>query len=134
MKRSLWLIFAALTLIAAGVLLQYQPDRLAVAAPADVQLPDVRIQHEFVEIPAAGVVSATPAPDRRAARTNSANPVGPDTNVAEPGGAIEVVPASHRTPGVRPANRDRTLFEKARRAFVGDGRHRPEPFPKVRDN
>ena len=147
MKQRLWLIFAALILIAGGVMLQYRPERLAVAAPVEQPRPDVRIQHEFVRVSTAGIVSArsTPGAVRRAAEMET-NPIpdSPDPIVAERPAFVQLAPASpstaepapRRAPVVQRATSrdDRTLFEKARRAFVGDGRYRPEPVPRVRDN
>jgi hypothetical protein len=84
MKRSLWLIFAALILIAAGILLQYQPDKLAMAAPAEPGPLDVRIQHEFVRVPPAGIASSTPQPDRRAAQLEEPTSIQGDPDISEP--------------------------------------------------
>jgi hypothetical protein len=154
MTRVLWLIFAALALIAAGLLLQFHPDRLALAVPTEPQTAEVRIQHEFVRVSPASIVSTTTTPVRRAAAEGRDIPVAEDVDrmsVAPPEGSDlapplttmrSIAPASRtmptppaRTPAVeRASNRDRTLFEKARRAVVGDGRYRPEPFPRVRDH
>lgn len=145
MKQSYWLIFAASMLITAGVLLQYRPERLALAARAERQLPAVRIQHEFVRVSPSGIVSATTTARPRRAEEVEPGPISdiPTPIVAESPAFVQLAPASHgtaepapkRTPVVqRATSRDPTLFEKARRAFVGDGRYRPEPFPRVRDN
>ena len=144
MKRSLWLILAALILTACGVLLRYSPDELALALPDERQVPDVRIQHEFVRVSAESLVSAGATPARRAADLQS-NPLpeGSDPILASQPAAVEPAPASvsaaaptsPRTPVVeRATNEDRTLFEKARRAFMGDGRFRPQPFPRVKED
>jgi hypothetical protein len=56
---------------------------------------------------------------------------------------IEAEPAAPRgtvvTPAPPAATRLRrapagTFADKARRAILGDGRHRPEPFPRVKNN
>lgn len=131
MKRLFWLIFGALTLAAASLLLRFPPESLARNTPAPKSLPDVRVEHEFVtvsiaQIPAAsntqprGVI-ASPASERQA----SNYPVDPPRATTE--AAVPEKP-------VQRASRDRTLLGKAGRAFLGDGRHRPEPFPRVRDN
>ena len=154
MKRSLWLIFAALALIAAGVLLQYPPDTLAVVVPAGFeerqQRPEVRIQHEFVTVTTNGGVAATTPSRREAAeiqripiadhldtpaihrtvRADAEGAVRLDRTVTPP--SSRVTAPSPRRPAVQRASDDGTLLEKARRAFVGDGRYRPEPFPRVR--
>ena len=127
MKRGLWLIFGALALLAADILFRYEPDRVTEIEPAPVGLPDVRVQHEFVQIPVAAAASTAPL-GQRAERTEghaASSSTERLTGRAVPGAA------SGRTT-VERAARNRTLLEKARRAFVGDGRYRPEPFPRVR--
>ena len=125
MKRGLWLIFGALALLAAGILFSYEPDRLTQVEPPAVELPDVRVQHEFVQIPAAAA-STAPLGQRE---ERSGHAVSSSTQRMT-GRAVSSA-ASGRTT-VERAARNPTLLEKARRAFVGDGRHRPEPFPRVR--
>ena len=120
MNRSVWLIFAALAVIAAAILIQLKPERMAQAASTSEVLPYVRVQHEYVTVP----VGSVNTNDRnRLMRTR--------TPVESPSGMPALVT---RRGTVQRASRDQTLFEKARRAFVGDGRHRPEPFPRPRDN
>ena len=67
-----------------------------------VASPSVRIEHELVRLP-------KPRPQR------INRPQGPSTRLA----AAE--PADPRAP----------LIVRARRAFTGDGRYKPEPFPRV---
>ena len=134
MKRSVWLIFAALAPIAAAVLFHLQPETLTQAAPAIERLPDVRVQHEYVTVPASATGNNLKVRERtRLAETRSTpdSSPGPLNLEAE---TAEVEPAAIRKPAARRASGDETLFEKARRAFVGDGRHRPEPFPRPRGN
>jgi hypothetical protein len=123
-KRLLWVIFAALVIAAAAVLVRTRAEDHAIvsAAPATAEsLPDVQVRHEFVTVssPAASPsIAATTEPRRTTLRAaHSAAPV--------------------RAPAPRDVQRtaaDHTLLDKARRAFLGDGRHRPEPFPRIRDN
>ena len=124
MNRSLWLIFGALALMAAAILLRYPSEKLAAARPGPEPEPSVRVEHELVALPPIARVSPRPEA-RRAARGDRA----PTVSAAAPRTTDPQAPA----PAVR-AGRDRTMLEKARRAFVGNGRYRPEPFPRVRDN
>ena len=122
MKRSLWLIFGALLLLAAVALFRAGTTEDLVAAieapPAPLQ--DVQVRHEFVTVP---VPAATP----RTAVGARTHPPPIRTAVARPpGGPGEPAPA-------RGARRDAGFFERARRAVVGDGRYRPEPFPRPKD-
>ena len=135
MKRRLWLIFTALALVAAGVLFQYGPEPVAMSAPAsDVERRPaaVRVSHEFITVPIPTAPASRPA--GRQVRDE------PSTMLADrsagPGNTNEraVTPADRSSLTVGHATRDQSLFGKARRAFLGDGRHRPEPFPRVRDN
>jgi hypothetical protein len=138
MKRSLWLIFAALALIAAAVSFRLQPEALTQAAPVIERLPDVRVQHEYVTVPVSATGDNLKVKERsRLAQTRTM----PDPLSATPTLDAETVkaePVAIRKPAAsRASNRapgDETLFAKARRAFMGDGRHRPEPFPRPRGN
>jgi hypothetical protein len=136
MKRSLWLIFAALALIAAAVLFRYQPDRLTERDTPSERLADVTVQQELVVVPvsATGTLVPTATGGRATLQASAKQPSGraggpPDGESAEPAER----PVTRRA-SVDRASRDQTIFEKARRAFIGDGRHRPEPFPRPRDN
>jgi hypothetical protein len=75
-----------------------------VALPsADVPAaPSVRLQHEYIRV----TPPARPAPSRRALPARTA-------------------PLEPRKASSTPA-----FVERARRALLGDGRHRPEPFPR----
>ena len=127
MTRGLWLIFAALALIAATVLFRFQPEKLAQAAPADAEpLPDVLVQHEYVSV----TVPAAASPVRIRATPGSRSGIR-----ALDDAVVDAEPAPMvKGQTVKRASREQTLFEKARRAFVGDGRHRPEPFPRPGGN
>ena len=133
MKRSLWLILATLTPIAAIGLFRFQPERLNEEAPSPKRLADVRVQHDYVTV----TVPVTGAPVITTGRNRLANAQPPETpsviKAVDRQGATERASPS-RSRLVTHASRDQTLFEKARRAFVGDGRHRPEPFPRPRGN
>lgn len=131
MKRRLWLIFAVLVLIASAVWFRLPPDTLTQAAPAVDRLPDVRVQHEFVTVPTSPAGSTSNPQERtRLARTRAA----PDSSSATATIDAQTAEAVTRKATTSRASRDQTLFEKARRAFMGDGRHRPEPFPRPRGN
>jgi hypothetical protein len=56
------------------------------------------------------------------------------TDIAPPQKPNRVVAARLPSTGAsrRPVTPLRTLAQKARRALLGDGRHRPEPFPAAR--
>jgi hypothetical protein len=136
MKRSVWLIFAALSLTAAAMAYRLEPDTLTQAAPALERLPDVRVQHEYVTVavPATGN-NVKPKERTRLAQTRAT----PDSLASTPALDAETAkaePAVIRKPAASRASdrADETLFERARRAFMGDGRHRPEPFPRPRGN
>jgi Tfp pilus assembly protein PilX len=108
MKRTLWIALGLVAVAtAAAALLQGEPSN----AEADMEVPfraaetaldDVQVRHEFVTI-------ATPLPPP-AATSRSVTPR---------------QPARRTSPGAGP-------LSKTARALVGDGRHRPEPFPRVK--
>jgi hypothetical protein len=50
--------------------------------------------------------------------------------VAPPAGPRRPVRPAPRSPSVRDPERQPPFVERARRAFMGDGRYRPEPFPR----
>ena len=133
MKRGIWLIFAALAIAAAALPFRYDPAPVAALestpAPPERSAP-VRVSHEFVtvEIPAPAAHGARP-PGVTRLQTVLANGSG-----SESLGRREVVKAVHRDAGptTRHAARDQNLLERAGRAFVGDGKYRPEPFPRIK--
>jgi hypothetical protein len=131
MKRSRWLILATLMPIAAIGLFRFPPENLT-QAPSIERLPDVRVQHDYVTtVP----VNGSPVIGIGRNRLASARPVEAPSAVKavnRQGNTGRTSPSRYRL--VDRAARDQTLFEKARRAFVGDGRHRPEPFPRPRGN
>lgn len=71
-------------------------------------LPDVEVRHEIVRL--------SPGP--------------PPASIRAQGHRVQ--PVRQTPPRVFRARRDESLLDKARRTVVGDGRYRPEPFPRVR--
>jgi hypothetical protein len=128
MRHGYWLIFAAPALIAAAVLLRDDPEPAHVRehSPNDERAASVRVSHEFVTVAIPTGVGSRAGTSQLAAAQRSAN-----TRGAARTSQLAARPAAST---VRPATRDPNLLEKARRAFLGDGRHKPEPFPRVRDN
>ena len=133
MQRRLWFIFAAIAMIAAIALFRYDPEPAAALESATVPSASpvaVRVSHEFVmvEFPAPATQPVgRPSMSRR------------ETIVAmrAAGGPVErrdTLKASNRgsDPAVRPASSDQNLLERAGRAIVGDGKYRPQPFPRIR--
>ena len=108
MKARNWVLAAS----AMGVALAmpHMVRQVPTAAASPEPEPDartVRIEHEFIALSD----PATPAPK-----------------------TVHVMPA--RLPAIGESRRavpaPRTFAQKARRALLGDGRHRPEPFPAAR--
>lgn len=128
-KRVLWLMFGILALLAAAVLLRSGPTGDAVArmeeTPSPSVLPDVRVKHEFISIPIA-------APPRTSlARTQASPPVErkrPKTPIADRGSDVVRTAARQEDASDRRAN----LLVRAGRAVIGDGKYRPEPFPRIK--
>lgn len=91
----------------------------------------VRIEHEFVQIP----VSRIPAPPARKATSNGRGEAPVSTIVAASGRAAPIS-APSRTAFEPAGDPERTasrggLLSRAVRSIVGDGRHKPQPFPSV---
>ena len=100
-----------LSVVAAVAALRRGPDRPRVGAAVAAAASDaeVRVRHEFVTAaPASLLTPRTTLPGLPARRAVQRN-------------------AEHRAP--RPG-----LIARARRAVTGDGRHRPEPFPRVKED
>jgi hypothetical protein len=121
MKRGVWLILAALAVISATAPFHYMPEPVGViesAPPAGpTPPPAVRVSHEFV------TVEIRPRTSLAANR--------PGAKPSRPAGAPKT--ATHDpAPTVRRGSRDRNLLERAGRVLIGDGKYRPEPFPRVR--
>jgi hypothetical protein len=115
--RSKWFV---VTVVAGAVavtplaLRQLSPDRPT--PTVDPPIERVRVEHELV------------TPDViEPVRVVSAGVVTPKVSVR----AVTTPVATPRRPAVTPAGAP-TFAQKARRAFLGDGRHRPQPFPTVR--
>lgn len=113
MTRKRWIAAAIVTAAGATALLagKQAPDAdIQAGTPAVIRhepARDVRVRHEFVRIPLPPVA---PRLEARAA-----------------------APAAPRR--ARPARAeadDEALLSKARRVLVGDGRYRPEPFPRIK--
>jgi hypothetical protein len=130
MNRALWLIFGAAAVGVAVLPLKDGDERVNPPNPPAERLPDVRIRQEFVTVPLPSPVTG-PASNRTRVAHLSPRITPADITDTED----EQIPLS-RT-GTRPARRaarDATFFQRATRAFIGDGRHRPEPFPRPRGN
>jgi len=125
-------IFGILVVLAAAVLLDIsRRDDTEFDAPNDesplsssppTSLPDVRVRHEFVTI------STPPVNWQRAARPPA---------TARPATAALRTPSPAQPPpppAVARAREDLGLLERAGRAVIGDGRYRPEPFPRIKRN
>jgi len=87
------------------------------ATPAQ-PLPDVRVRHSYVTVmpPAVTAMPAAVKTDRAPVR-------------------VAAAPPSRRPDPVQLATtRQVGMVAKARRALVGDGRYRPEPFPRIREH
>ena len=133
MKRGLWLIFAALAMFAATVLFRYDPEPVAAleSTPVPSERPAaVRVSHEFVtvEVPTPAVQRVQPRPETRPHAVLATH------SPADPNGPRETLKAANRVagPAARPTLRDQSLLARAGRALVGDGKYRPEPFPRIR--
>ena len=131
MKRATWIVVSAFTPIAVGLLLRERPEDLTLVTPPAEHLPDVRVQHELVTVPVDIRASNGPARTQVAHSSAKAERALLDLEPEdEPVTAASV--SGRQSSTVKRASRDQTLLEKARRAFVGDGRHKPEPFPRPR--
>jgi hypothetical protein len=123
-KRSLWILFLALVVL--GALALFQPgsagDVVASHETSPPPLAPVTVRHELVTVPA-------PAPT--APPTRTAHRADPPAAPAPTLGARPTT-AGASAPAVQPASRDQSFFNRARRAVVGDGRYRPQPFPRVK--
>ncbi|HVJ26551.1 MAG TPA: hypothetical protein VM493_03380 [Vicinamibacterales bacterium] len=119
MSRKIWTAAALLAGTGAAALLLSQPhasdartpDTVVTATPSR----DVRVQHEFITI-----APARPAPVIRS-RPSGASLSASATR------SLTVPARPPHSPSSEPA-----LLAKVGRAVTGDGRHRPEPFPRVR--
>jgi hypothetical protein len=113
MGRRTWAVLAvagvAGLVVAMPITLRQMPGPAVSAAP-DAEQQTVRVEHEFVSLPASPVPLADAAPAGNVERA-------------------AVVPPRRAVP---PA--PRTAGNKAKRALLGDGRYRPEPFPRPRAN
>jgi hypothetical protein len=113
-------------LVATGALLRDRKGRDTVIAPVTTSsdapvraqpASDVQVRHELITLR---------VPPTLPPRVTSAG--------LASRGAPARLPSSAPPQVTEPALRQTTLMQKARRALVGDGRYRPEPFPRIRDN
>jgi hypothetical protein len=123
-KRSLWIIFGVLVVLATVALFQWAQEGESVAAiePAaqpPAALPDVRVRHEFVTV-------SVPS------RPQNPSPVRTVRSSGGKSGAARPIASPTAAPAVRRASRDASFLERAGRAVIGDGRYRPEPFPRIK--
>lgn len=111
---------AAVGLVVALPVVLREPAAKAVqetGEPTRESTASVRVEHEFVtldaEVPDAEPVAVLPArPTPRPLRQTKPSPT------------LTARESTFTTPA--------SSFTKARQKFLGDGRHRPEPFPRVR--
>jgi len=113
MGRRTWAVLTvagvAAAVVAMPVTLRQMPGTPVSAAP-DADEQTVRVEHEFVSLPASPEPLADAAPVVNVERVAALPP-------------RRVVPPAPRTPG-----------NKAKSVLLGDGRYRPEPFPRPRAN
>ena len=115
------LILGACLVVVAVLLMPWRttsplPGSTAVAAPARTD-ERVRIEHEVVRIPV-----TAPKPPVKSVRLTQ--PLPTPRRVASP-----LLRASNFAPSPEP---ERGFVGKAVKRIVGDGRYRPEPFPRVK--
>jgi hypothetical protein len=131
-KRVLWSIFGGLALLAAAVLFRSSPAGDAAARveapPAPRLLPDVRVKHEFIEIPIRTPPTLQARSPQRSASAERMRPEAPPRVPARTD-AIRTASAVSRD---EPSDRRASLLVRAGRAIVGDGKYRPEPFPRIK--
>jgi hypothetical protein len=131
-KRVLWLIFGGLALLAAAVLFRSDPAGDAAARvdapPAPSVLPDVRVKHEFIEVPIPTPrTSLARSPQRSAPVAKTRPQVAARVRTTADG-----VRSASAVSKDEPSDRRASLLARAGRAIVGDGKHRPEPFPRIK--
>ena len=120
MKTRLWILLALVAVVVGGVAVLPRHDRARepVGAAAAEPLPSVTVRHDLIVVPA--------SPERAAVAVRPVRAAMPVRHAAAaPPSAARV----WRTPAA-----ERGLFGRARRAVVGDGRYRPEPFPRLKGN
>ena len=123
MPRATRLLSLA-TLLFAGVVLIFRgsdgraeaPPRVTPPTPEPVQ--SVEVEHTLVT----AELVAPPAASTRGVPARSARPPAPRRHAA-----TSVAFAATR-------EKPTSLAEKTRRAIVGDGRHKPQPFPRINNN
>lgn len=128
MTRTIWTAAVLVAGTAATALLLSQrhlsdADRaLTVTKPQPA--PDVRVRHDFISIalPAAAPIVSP----RRSQPASSMSPMSAMTGA--PSSLYR--PSSSRV--LRSGSDDTRLLSKVRRVVAGDGRYRPEPFPRVK--
>ena len=130
-KRVLWLTFMGLALLASTVLFRSGPTGDALAnvepTPPPSVLPDVRVKHEFVTIP------LPPTPSTSLAhRSESSAPAVKKRAEASSRARADVVRTANLAGKAGAPDRQDNLLIRAGRAVIGDGKYRPEPFPRIK--
>ncbi|MDQ3419259.1 MAG: hypothetical protein M3541_10815 [Acidobacteriota bacterium] len=116
MPRRIWMVVVTVVGTAATALLFSQPHAsdadmpLTVVTP--VPAPDVQILHEYITIAPA---QPRPGPSPRL------------SSVSASASSSATTPSRAR----RSRPTERALLSKVARAVAGDGRYRPEPFPRL---
>jgi hypothetical protein len=117
------LTLVACLMVVAALLMPWRtasplPGSTAVAAPSHTD-ERVQIQHELVRVPV-----TVPKPPEKSARLAQPNPTFP---VRDTRALSQPLRASNRVTEPEPG-----LVGKTVKRIVGDGRYRPEPFPRVK--
>ena len=121
MTRTVWTAAVLVAAIATGAMLFSQPQLSEADAPPPATTPaplgDVKVRHDLVVVPlAVPIEKSGPRSPRQASSVS-----------ASASGRADFTGRARQTP---PAAAP--LLAKVRRAVAGDGRYRPEPFPRVR--
>ena len=135
-KRTVWPILGVLALLVTVAWLRFgvRSDAVAEISPAEAPpiaaaLSPVQVRHEFVtvSVPLPAAVGARP-PSRAVRPRKSPS--------AEAVASVVRARSTPRDKGDRstldPSEDSPGLLLRAGRLVVGDGRHRPEPFPRIK--
>jgi hypothetical protein len=151
MKR--WWLISAIGAVSALALLQLiQPDAASpasvhdnppesteaqppAAAPVETATPvdTVRVEHVLVEAEQVTPIGYPEVGDRGRYTHAALDAEPPQGAVGWTSPAPRPAPALN-VPQTGVEKTSPALLERAKRALLGDGRHRPEPFPRVKDN
>ena len=124
MRARKWVMAASAlgVVLAMPITLRQMSGQPAAAEPGEppeskpderVETRAVRVEHEFITLVDTAPVESDPV---TAVRTAS----------------VRALPHVRRARNEPKADAEKTLAEKTRRALLGDGRYRPEPFPRAR--